>query len=172
VSVLQKGLIQVYTGEGKGKTTAALGACLRAVGQGFSVAFYQFLKAGQTGESRMAERLGWDFQQFGTGRWFIDIPPDEQERQIARQGLQIALQALREKDLVVLDEFSHALNRGLLTADDFHMLLSNRSERVEVILTGRNMPDYVMAKADLITEMRLVKHPFEQGEKARPGIEY
>lgn len=169
---MEQGLIQVYTGDGKGKTTAALGACLRAFGQGFSIAFYQFLKAGETGESRMAERLGWDFRQFATGRWFVDTPPDEQERELARAGLQAAIQALQVRDLVVLDEFSHALNIGLLTDQDFMTLLKHKSEHAEVIVTGRNMPDYVLKHADLITEMRLIRHPFDDGEQARRGIEY
>ncbi|HEX2953456.1 MAG TPA: cob(I)yrinic acid a,c-diamide adenosyltransferase [Bacillota bacterium] len=169
---MEKGVIQVYTGDGKGKTTAALGACLRAYGQGFSVVFFQFLKAGKTGESQMAERLGWDFRQFATGRWFIDSPPDEQERAMVQEGLRIALQALQEKDLVVLDEFSHALNLGLITEEDFNALLEQKSDHVELILTGRDMPKYVLERADLITEMRLVKHPFQKGEEARRGIEY
>lgn len=169
---MTNGLFQVYTGDGKGKTTAALGLCLRAAGQGFSIAFYQFLKAGETGEARMAKMLGWDFRQFATGRWFMDGPPDERERELAQEGLQTALRALEEKELVVLDEFSHALNSGLLSEEDFFLLLDKKPDHVELVLTGRDMPLYVMDHADLVTEMGLIKHPFETGVSARRGIEY
>ena len=169
---MEKGLIQVYTGDGKGKTTAALGLALRASGWGMRIAFYQFLKGTSTGEAEMGSKLGWDFRNFATGRWFIDTPPDDQEKRLAGEGLKAATRSLQENDLVVLDEISHALNSGLIKCEDFLQLFVRKPNGTELILTGRNMPDYVLEKADLVTEMKMIKHPFERGEKARKGVEF
>ena len=162
----------MYTGDGKGKTTAALGQAVRASGWDLSVGFYQFLKGSETGEARMAERFGWDFQQFASGRWFIDRAPDDEEKALANEGLKVAQAAVQHKDLVVLDEISHALNIGLITVENFVQLLDGRPPETELILTGRKMPDWVLERADLVTEMRRVKHPFEEGFEARRGREY
>ena len=169
---MQRGLIEIYTGDGKGKTTAALGLALRAAGHGYAVAFYQFLKGPGTGEQISGPKLGWEMRQFATGRWFIDRAPDQAERDLVWQGYQAALRALAGKDLVVLDEISHVLNLGLLTREEMEALLDQKPPHVELVLTGRAMPSYVLDRADLITEMKAVKHPYGQGAPARQGIEY
>lgn len=169
---MQQGLIEIYTGDGKGKTTAALGLALRAVGHGYTVAFYQFLKGSKAGEVCSGRQLGLEIRQFATGRWFMGEQPDQAERDLAAEGYRAALGAMAEKDLVVLDEISHALNLGLLSRGEMEALLDQKPSGVELVLTGRGMPNYLLARADLITEMKMVKHPFQQGIHAREGIEY
>lgn len=169
---MAKGIIQVYTGEGKGKTTAALGQALRASGWGRSVGFYQFLKGPETGEMHQADLVGWDMRQFATGRWFIDRAPDEKERSLVREGFRVARRALGELDLVVLDEVSHVLNLGLIAIPEFLEILDGRSLSTDVILTGRNMPPVILEHADLVTEMKAVKHPYDKGVEASRGREY
>jgi cob(I)alamin adenosyltransferase len=170
--LMGKGKIQVYTGDGKGKTTAALGLALRASGWGMRIAFFQFLKGRSTGEAEMGLKLGWDFRQFATGRWFIDSLPDEQEKMMAGEGIKATVNSFQENDIVVLDEISHALNSGLIQREEFLQVLAKKPKGIELVLTGRNMPDYVLEKADLVTEMKMIKHPFERGEIARKGVEF
>lgn len=169
---MENGIIQVYTGDGKGKTTAALGQAFRASGWGLQVGFYQFLKGPATGEAQMAQKLGWDFRQFATGRWFVDHAPDDEERALAKEGLRVAGDATQSKDLVVLDEISHALNLNLIAIDTFLTFLEEKPPGTELILTGRNMPEFVLERAALVTKMQLIKHPYDHGLKARQGREY
>jgi len=169
-----KGLIQVYTGKGKGKTTAALGLALRALGQGMQVRMIQFVKNVQgSGEVKMAGHLtGFSMEQFGTGR-FVQGEPGPADREKAAAGWEAARQSLQgDYDLVILDEISHVLNKGLLSVEEVLEALSERYPRVEVVLTGRDMPGEIIAVADLVTEMVQVKHPYDQGVPARRGIEF
>ena len=184
MSQLQKGIVQVYTGTGKGKTTAALGLCLRAIGQGLRVCIIQFLKGGwQTGEltatARLAPELvfltfGADRQaRAGEGPWW-EAGYDEQDYAAAREALEAARQALArdEYDLIVLDEINCALHDGLLSVQEVLELIEHKPQQTELVLTGRDAPQAIIERADLVTDMHEVKHPFRQGVKARKGIEY
>ncbi len=185
---LKQGLVQVYTGDGKGKTTAALGLSLRAVGHGLRVCFVQFAKSdGDKGEGKAAECLSPDFElhSFAAARWgdaakaspgtpWWLLPPSEEDRKHAQAGLEFASRALTggAYDLVILDEVFAALRHGLVTLEQVLALMKARPAHVELILTGRNVPPEIAAAADLVTEMRAVKHPFARGISARRGIEY
>ncbi|HEY8392690.1 MAG TPA: cob(I)yrinic acid a,c-diamide adenosyltransferase [Capillibacterium sp.] len=167
-------MIQVYTGDGKGKTTAAVGLAIRAHGQGLRVAFFQFLKTErENGEARALRRLGILCRQYGSGRWLFNREPDQEELALAAQGLADAEWAIKAGyQVVVLDEISHAVNLGLLPGEKVRALAADLPPGVELILTGRDMPGDLQKMADLITEMRAVKHPYTRGIGARRGIEY
>ncbi|MEW6229695.1 MAG: cob(I)yrinic acid a,c-diamide adenosyltransferase [Bacillota bacterium] len=193
---LERGLVQVYTGDGKGKTTAALGLALRAAGHRFSVAIIQFVKgASYTGEVFAIERLYPEVEIFQFGRdckrasairqGFLGCRGctecflgkgeiTEEDRELAGKALAVAYETVAggEKDIVILDEISLAAHFGLISVDDIVGVVQAKKPRVELVLTGRHMPEEVLALADLITEMHQVKHPFEQGIVARRGIEY
>jgi cob(I)alamin adenosyltransferase len=174
---LEKGLVLVFTGEGKGKTTAALGLVLRMLGHGERVAVIQFIKGGwQPGEVAALRRFGEDlhFQALGEGfTW------ETQDREKDRQAVVLAwLEALKhlqdpDRKLVVLDEVNVALKLGYLSLDDLLAGLRQRPPLTHVALTGRGAPAALIDAADLVTEMRMVRHPFrEQGVRAQLGIEY
>lgn len=168
------GCVQVYTGNGKGKTTAALGLCLRAVGAGLRVYIAQFMKAGEYSELKALKRLGDQvtLAQFGTGR-FVRGKPSEEDRLAARRGYQAARDALGSGhyQMVILDESMVALHLGLLTEKEINGLMAARGEGVELVLTGRSAPPEILDQADLVTEMREVKHYYHDGVPARVGIE-
>ncbi len=171
------GLVQVYTGDGKGKTTAALGLALRAVGHGWRVAFCQFLKGGGgTGEALAAARLAPEFtlHQYGSGRLIIDRPPTAEEIGQASAGLAHAAELMQggRAEMVVLDEVAAAVNLGLLKAEDVAACLRARAPGVEIVLTGRGMPPQLLAEADLVSEITARRHPYAKGVAARQGIEY
>jgi cob(I)alamin adenosyltransferase len=168
------GFIHVYTGEGKGKTTAAMGLALRSLGHGRRVFIGQFMKPGTSGEiAALACHDGVDVRHYGSGR-FVFSEPDELERRGARDGVESALEALAGGgyDLVVLDEIDVALACGLVTLDDCRRLMAARPDDVELVFTGRSAPPEIVAGADLVTEMREIKHYFRRGVNAREGIEY
>jgi cob(I)alamin adenosyltransferase len=173
---LQQGLIQVYTGEGKGKTTCALGLALRAVGQGFKVFMVQFLKTDDTGEVQAARRLAPDFtiQSFGVPGFPKLSEPDPRTLAAARQAYDLAREIILagDYDLVILDEVNLTLTYGLAPLAEMLEILRRRPPYVEVVLTGRSAPPELVEMADLVTEMRPVKHYFEAGVKARRGIEW
>ena len=189
---MNKGLVQIYYGHGKGKTTAAWGQAMRMAGHRLSCLVVQFLKGGlYSGELWAAERLApyleviqagrgcpyagpikagiWECT--GCGSCFQEAPED---RDLTRLGWQVAERALvgGSYKLVVLDEIGHAIRKGYLAEETVLAVLAQRREAVEVVLTGREFSPGILAAADLITEMRSVKHHFAQGEKARLGIEY
>jgi cob(I)alamin adenosyltransferase len=167
------GLVQVYTGDGKGKTTAALGLALRASGQGLRVQFLQFLKGyPRCGEHRALEQHAlFSIVQPASSSAFR-VSPEEARRQ-AVATLELARTALGgDYDLVVLDEILTAVKIGSLATDEVLALVRGRAAGVELVLTGRGAGPEVLAEADLVTEMLLVKHPFQRGVKARKGIEY
>jgi cob(I)alamin adenosyltransferase len=170
-----KGLVIVYTGAGKGKTTAALGIAFRALGRGLPVAVVQFIKGKwKTGERSFAERLPeLTFDVMGLGfTWDSDdLSRDKAAAQAAWKRAQ-ALIGSGQKSIVILDELTYALNYGFVAADELLETLRARPRHVHVVITGRNAPDALVAAADLFTEMRALKHPFEKGEKAQPGIDY
>lgn len=167
--------VQVYTGDGKGKTTAALGLLVRAVGAGLKVRVFQFLKHGGYSEiESLRERFPEvEVTQLGSGR-FINpraVPADEVERAI--QGFAKARKAVLSGayDLVILDELNGAMAMGLVPVSDVLSLFKERPERTELVLTGRGAPQEVIDAADLCTEMRMVKHYYTRGVMARKGIE-
>ena len=173
---MKQGLIQVYTGEGKGKTTCALGLAMRAVGQGFKVFMVQFLKTGDTGEVQAAQRLAPDFiiKSFGTPGFPSLKEPDSETLTTVRQAFDLARQVILagEHDLVILDEVNLSLAYNLAPLAELLEVLRQRPPYVEVVLTGRSAPPELVELADLVTEMRPVKHYFEAGVKARRGIEW
>lgn len=170
---MERGYIQVYTGNGKGKTTAALGMSLRCVCAGKKVFFGEFIKDRESSELKAGAFLpNFEIVQFGCG-CFIDRDPEEEDFRAAREGLARCDRVLRsgEYGLVVLDEINVALFYGLLEAGDVIEVLGRRDCRVEVVLTGRYASQEVIDAADLVTEMREVKHYYHEGVEARPGIE-
>ena len=174
---LRKGLIQIYTGDGKGKTTAALGLALRAVGRGMRVVIIQFLKGDQeTGELSLARRLSPDLIIKPMGRkGFVDpTDPGEEDIRLAEGALQEAEKILRERlcDLLVLDEVNVAVSFGLLGEAAVLKLMDQKPDDMELVLTGRAAPLSFVERADLVTTMACTKHYFNKGEPARVGIEY
>lgn len=173
---LTEGKVQVYTGNGKGKTTAALGLALRAVGRGLKVCMVQFIKGGgEYGEHIAAERLAPLLTIHQTGRdcWIYKDRLDPQDVAIARGTLNLARETLTggEYDLVILDEINGAAWFGLITVEDILDLIKQRPEQVELVLTGRSADPRVIEAADLVTEMVEVKHYYQAGVPARTGIE-
>jgi len=170
---MEKGYIQVYTGDGKGKTTAALGLALRAVCAGKKVYFAQFVKGMDYSELKAKILLNnLDIHQYGTDCFILNNPTEEDKR-IAREGLEAIKKILSkgEYDVVVLDEINIALHYKLFSIDEVIEILKNRKNHVEVILTGRNAHEKIIQLADLVTEMKEVKHYYEKGVQARIGIE-
>lgn len=195
-----KGLVEVYTGTGKGKTTASLGLSLRAVGHNLRIYMVQFMKSGDTGELFSIQRYipNMTVAQFGVEAIkekqmkifelssdkkakntlkedeVYRFPPDEEEREAVRQGFEHAKKIVSSGryDIVVLDEVNCVLSKGLLDISEFIDFVKNKPEHVELILTGRDAPKEVMDVADLVSEIRRVKHPYDKGILARKGIEY
>jgi cob(I)alamin adenosyltransferase len=168
-----KGLVHVYTGDGKGKTTAALGLAMRAVGQGMKVVFIQFLKGLPCGEHFFAKQYKpFEIVQISVGDSFKKSK--EQSSQEARQTLAYAKQEMLsgKYDLVILDEIFIATSQGLITVKQVLDLLDAKPASVELVLTGRKAPPEIIQRADLVTEMLMIKHPFTEGMDARRGIEY
>lgn len=173
---LEQGCIQIYTGNGKGKTTAALGLAFRALGRGMKVFMIQFMKGGGPyGEHVAAERFAPDFTFIQTGRtgWVNRNNPDPEDARLARQALETARVALTggEYDLVILDEVNGAVSFGLLSVEDLLELMEQKPSCVELVMTGRNADERIIAAADLVTEMREIKHYYRAGVPARVGIE-
>jgi len=170
-------LIQVYTGDGKGKTTCALGLALRAVGQGLQAYMVQFMKGRETGEARAAAgRLAPDLTLRSFGRpGLVNLrAPDPEDLALVREAWGLARQVILagEYDLVILDEINLALTFNLLAAEEVFKVLRDRPPWVEVVLTGRQAPPELVELADLVTEMRPLKHYYEAGVQARRGIEW
>jgi cob(I)alamin adenosyltransferase len=166
-------LIQLYTGEGKGKTTAALGLAVRAAGHGMRVGIIQFLKSEPSGEHLFLRRYhAFDIVQIGTGDSFT--ASREQLSEETQRTLAYAEEGMLSGryDLLILDEIFIAIHKGLITTQDVLELLEKKPDSVELVLTGRYAPPAIVQRADLVTEMRMIKHPFNQGISARCGIEY
>ena len=182
------GLVHVYTGDGKGKTSASLGLALRAVGNNLRVYMIQFLKSGFTGELYSSKKLGFTIEQFGldalkekqkhlqefadkTGRFTFQ--PDIQEKDAAMQGLEHSKKIIKsgEFDVVILDEINCVLDKELVPLNEVVELVKNHG-KVELILTGRDAPKELIEIADYVSVIKRVKHPWQKGIKARKGIEY
>jgi len=173
---LEKGLVQVYTGDGKGKTSAAFGLALRAVGRGLKVYFIQFIKGGfDYGELYIVEKIpNLKLATFGRGRFVTEIPPSKEDSKLVREAFELAKKVVNsgKYDVVVLDEVNVVLNLKMLSIDEVIDLIKSKPKHVELILTGRYVPAQIIDAADLVTEMREVKHPYTQGVPPRKGIEY
>lgn len=173
---MDKGLVQIYTGDGKGKTTAALGLAMRAAGRGLSVFMVQFLKGRNYGELESAKRLSdrLEIVQSGLDTFVKKGEPSEEDLRLARRGLELARDAIEggEYDIVILDEVNVAVELGVLKAEDVLPLIDERPESVELVLTGRYAPPAFCERADLITEMKNVRHCYDAGVGMRKGIEY
>ena len=172
---LSEGFVQVYTGDGKGKTTAALGLVLRTLGHGLRPAVLQFMKADPTwGEVVMMKQLGVPVQQCGLDHWVIKGEATDEDLAAAADGFARARELVMggEYDLVVLDELVTAVFFELVPLDDVLALLRDKPAGVELVVTGRRAPAEIVAAADLVTEMRPVKHYYDAGVEAREGIEY
>jgi cob(I)alamin adenosyltransferase len=165
----------VATGDGKGKSTSAFGTAIRAVARGWKVAVVQFLKSGEwsVGEEKVGRELGIDWWAMGDGFTWDSSDLDESEA-IAREAWRQASAILGsgDYDLVVLDEITYPINWGWLDLDDVVATISARPENVNVFVTGRDAPQALVDVADTVTEMRKVKHAFDQGIMARRGIDY
>jgi cob(I)alamin adenosyltransferase len=172
---LERGCVQVYTGNGKGKTTAALGLAFRAAGRGLRVCMFQFIKGGgQYGEHLMAEKLAPLLTIIQSGRpGWVNTKDITEDRQVAQDALVQATQLLMsgEYDLMILDEINGAVGYGLIDVAQVLELIRLKPEHVELVLTGRNAAEQVIAAADLVTEMREIKHYYSAGVPARTGIE-
>ena len=171
---MKKGYIQVYTGEGKGKTTAALGLSLRAAGAGLKVFIAQFIKSGNYSEIKSLQRFS-DFitvEQFGLGRSGKRPPPPEYI-EAARKGIETVKRIMLSGayDVIILDEAAVAAAKGLCTVEDLLDLIEMKPNQVELVITGRNADPRIIERADLVTEMKRIKHYFETGVRARVGIE-
>jgi cob(I)alamin adenosyltransferase len=173
---LEKGLVQVYTGDGKGKTTAAFGLALRAVGRRFNVYVIQFIKGGfDYGELYVVEKLpNLTLKAFGRGKFVTEKPANKEDMKLAEEALALAEEVVKngEYDLVVLDEINVALKLKLIALERVLELVKSKPKHVELVLTGRNAPKEIVEVADLVTEMCEIKHPFRKGYPARMGIEY
>ncbi|MGE4275259.1 MAG: cob(I)yrinic acid a,c-diamide adenosyltransferase [Candidatus Methanomethylophilaceae archaeon] len=171
-----RGLVHVYTGDGKGKTTCALGLTMRAWGSGRKVCFIQFMKKGESyGEVKaMGNCPGIDHFQYGSGDFVYKGKVKDEDLCQAQEGLKHALEATRsgDYDMVVLDEVVITLFFEVFSEEEVLDVIRNKHPRVELVLTGRRAPQSIMDAADYVTEMVSRKHPYEQGVMARRGVEF
>jgi cob(I)alamin adenosyltransferase len=174
----KKGLIQIYTGAGKGKSTAAIGQAARAAGHGFKVGFLSFFKDPEAfgyGEYKSLEKLGIKTFLFAKKHphFYKELNPDDVCQECSK-GLEFIKELFQDPswDMLVLDEINIALRDGFLKEEDVLSLLDAKPEKLELVLTGRGMTEKIAEKADLVSEVREVKHPYSCGIKSRKGIEY
>ena len=173
---IEKGLVQVYTGDGKGKTSAAFGLALRAIGRGLRVYIIQFIKGGfDYGELYIIDKLpNLTLKSFGRGKFITAKHPGQEDIKLANDALKLAAKIVQsgENDIVILDEINVAISLNLIDPEEVIRLIQTKPLHVELVLTGRNAPERVIELADLVTEMKEVKHPYKKGQPARIGIEY
>jgi cob(I)alamin adenosyltransferase len=169
-----RGLLWVNTGNGKGKSTAAFGLALRAIGQGLTVSIIQFIKGKwKTGEREAARRLGLELTPMGKGFTWESKNLEEDKAMMRRAWAAASEKILSGRyDLIILDELNYVLGYGYIAVDEVVQVLRSRPPHVHVVLTGRNAPDEIMAMADGVTEMRDVKHPYRSGIPAQKGIDF
>ncbi|HZB80266.1 MAG TPA: cob(I)yrinic acid a,c-diamide adenosyltransferase [Nitrososphaera sp.] len=175
----EKGIIIVYTGKGKGKTTAALGIVLRAVGHGYKVGMIQFIKGEwYYGELTSSKRLEPEFELIAAGRGFVGIIDDdhpiEDHQKAAKDAIEVAKQKIASGnyDIMILDEINYAARLNLVSQQDILDIIAAKPEKTSLVLTGNYVPEAIMAAADLVTEMREIKHPYQRGIKAKKGIDF
>lgn len=168
---MQDGLIQVYTGDGKGKTTAAIGLIMRAHGRGLKAGLIQFLKGADSGELKILKTLGIPYCQFGSGKFILE-KPTKADIDLAEKGLETVEKTWHKYDLLVLDEISYLINFQIIPERSIIRFLKGKPKHLELVLTGRAMPDSIIELASLVTSMQKLKHPYDLGISARKGIEY
>jgi cob(I)alamin adenosyltransferase len=174
-----RGLVIVYTGKGKGKTTAALGIVLRSVGHGYKVGMIQFIKGEWfSGELGSSKRLEPEFEMIAAGKGFVGIIDDDHPIEIHQKAAQEAVALVKERlssgiyDIMILDEINYAMKLNLITVLDVLDVIKKKPKKTSLVLTGNHAPDEIIAIADIVTEMREVKHPYQLGFKAKKGIDY
>ncbi len=171
---MKRGFVQVYTGNGKGKTTAAIGLAIRAAGAGLKVFIGQFIKMGAYSEIKALKRYTdlITVEQFGLGR-FADGKPSPEDIAAAQQGLKRvrAIMASKEYKIIILEEANIAVMLGLIAVQDLISLIVNKPYEMELVITGRGASTRIIEIADLVTEMQVIKHYFQKGVRARVGIE-
>jgi cob(I)alamin adenosyltransferase len=177
MAMFKKGLIQIYTGDGKGKTTAALGLALRAAGQGFNVLILQFMKRQKNiGEIKILEstNLPVKIEQYGRRVFFKTRTCEPMDIHMAHRGLRAFENAMEngQYDMIILDEINTAIHFGLLNLEEVIRVVEKKPPNLHLILTGRKAAKELIERADLVTEMRDVKHHYNKGVIAQKGIEY
>ena len=175
----EKGLTIVYTGKGKGKTTAALGIALRATGYKKKICMIQFIKGSwHYGEMDSSKRLEPEFEMVAIGKGFVGIIDDKSSKtdhqKVAKEAIRISNEKIQsgKYDIVILDEINYAVNLNLISLEDVLELIKSKPQNVDLVLTGNYAKDEVIEAADLVTEMREIKHPFQRGIKAKEGIDF
>ena len=176
---MENGLTIVYTGKGKGKTTAALGIVLRAVGYEKKVCMIQFIKGTwHYGEMTSSKKLEPEFEMITVGKGFVGImddkSPKEDHKEIAKEAIKISNEKIQsgKYDIVILDEINYAVNLDLISVKDVLNLIKSKPQKVDLVLTGNYAKEEIIEIADLVTEMREIKHPFQRGIKAKKGIDF
>ena len=178
-NVSNGGIVIVYTGNGKGKTTASLGVALRAVGHGLKVCMVQFIKGEwHYGELNSLKKLEPDFELIVAGKGFIGIIDDDHAFEEHVRAAKTALDIVEQKmsldifDIIILDEINYAVHLGLLNLGEVMKIVKNRPKHLSLILTGNYACDEIILMADLVTEMKEIKHPYKKGIKAKRGIDF
>ncbi|MHA7646401.1 cob(I)yrinic acid a,c-diamide adenosyltransferase [Nitrosopumilus sp. S4] len=173
------GLVIVYTGKGKGKTTAALGLALRATGYQKKICMIQFIKGSwHYGEMDSSKRLEPEFEMVAIGKGFVgiidDTSPKEDHEKVANEAIKISIEKIQSKnyDIIILDEINYAVNLGLVSLNDVLNLIKSKPKELDLVLTGNYAKEEVIEMADLVTEMKEIKHPFQKGIKAKKGIDF
>ena len=173
------GLVIVYTGKGKGKTTAALGIALRAIGHNYKICMIQFIKGSwHYGEMISSKRLEPEFELIAVGKGFVGIiddkSPREEHERVAQDALSLSREKIRSEkyDIIILDEINYAINLGLIKLEDVLDLIKKKPTKLNIVLTGNHVKNEIIEIADLVTEMKEIKHPFKSGIKAKKGIDF
>ena len=174
-----EGLVIVYTGGGKGKTTASLGMALRAVGYNHKICMIQFIKGSwHYGEIESSKRLEPEFEIIAAGKGFVgiidDTSPKEEHVKVAKDAINICKEKIQSKkyDIIILDEVNYAINLGLIDVNDVINLIKIKPPKLNLVLTGNHAANEILELADLVTEMKEIKHPFQKGIKAKKGIDF
>ncbi len=175
----EDGLVIVYTGNGKGKTTAALGLAMRAIGYEHKVCMLQFIKGSwHYGEMDSSKKLGPNFELIAVGKGFVGILDDNSTREEHEKYAAEALKICREKifsekyNVIILDEVNYAINLGLIDVQEIIKIIKEKPSSLDLVLTGRDVKKEIIELADLVTEMKEIKHPFKSGIKAKKGIDF
>ena len=175
----EKGLVIVYTGNGKGKTTAALGMTLRAIGYDHKVCMLQFIKGSwHYGEIDSSKKLEPNFELIPVGKGFVGILDDNSPREEHEKYAAEAVRICREKifsekyDVIILDEVNYAITLGLIDVQEIIKIIKEKPSELDLVLTGRDVKEEIVELADLVTEMKEIKHPFKSGIKAKKGIDF
>jgi cob(I)alamin adenosyltransferase len=174
---MEKGLIEVYTGDGKGKTTAAIGLACRAIGHNLKVCFIYFHKNPERwgyGEFKILEKIGVDIFGFAKEHPHFDKVEKEKLREECLKGIEFIKKIYKEKkyDVIICDEILISLRDGFLNEEEIIKIMEEKPKNVELVLTGRYITEKIIEKADLVSEIKKIKHPYDKGIKSREGIEF